>query len=56
MKNNSGEEIMENTIEIWLATHNGRKYIRELLDSLLTQSYENILLTIYDDYSQDDTA
>jgi len=42
-------------VEIVLATHNGEKYLEEQLDSLLGQSYNNILITIRDDNSSDNT-
>lgn len=50
--------MMENDrplAEILLATYNGEKYIGELLDSLIDQTYENILITVSDDCSTDTT-
>ncbi len=50
--------MMENDrplVEILLATYNGEKYLSELIDSLLEQSYRNILITISDDSSTDGT-
>ena len=32
---------MQNKVEILLATYNGERYIREQLDSILNQDYEN---------------
>jgi glycosyltransferase involved in cell wall biosynthesis len=42
-------------VEILLATFNGEKYIGELLDSILNQTYKNIKITIHDDGSSDRT-
>ena len=50
--------MMENDrplVEILLATYNGEKYLSELIDSLLEQSYRNILITTSDDSSTDGT-
>lgn len=49
---------MENKpqVEILMATYNGSKYLREQLDSILNQSYDNFILTISDDCSSDDTV
>ena len=38
-------------IDILLATYNGEKYLKELLDSILNQTYQNIHLMISDDNS-----
>lgn len=43
-------------IEILLATYHGEKYIREQIDSILTQSYTDWHLTISDDGSTDETV
>ena len=45
----------ENSLAILLATHNGEKYLRELLNSLLLQSYQNFIIYISDDSSTDKT-
>ena len=42
-------------VRILVATYNGSEYLPEQLDSLLTQDYPNILITISDDGSSDDT-
>ena len=42
-------------VEVLLATFNGEKYISELLDSILNQTYKNIKITIHDDGSSDRT-
>ena len=46
---------MIHKIAILLATYNGAKYIREQLDSLFQQSFDNFHLYIRDDGSSDDT-
>ena len=43
------------TIDILLATYNGEKYLKELLDSLFAQTYQNWSLLIRDDGSTDIT-
>lgn len=42
-------------IEILLSTYNGEKYLREQLDSLVSQQYDDFHITIRDDGSRDDT-
>lgn len=42
-------------IDILLATYNGEKYIKEQLDSILSQTYSNFRLIISDDCSKDAT-
>lgn len=42
-------------ISIALASYNGSKYIREQLDSILSQTYQNFELIICDDCSTDNT-
>lgn len=42
-------------IDILLATYNGQQYLREQLDSILSQSYSNFRLLISDDLSVDST-
>ena len=42
-------------IKILLATYNGEKYITELIDSLLSQTYQEFKLFIHDDRSSDNT-
>lgn len=46
---------MQETIDVLLATYNGEKYIREQIDSILGQTYQNIRLIISDDCSTDGT-
>ena len=43
-------------IDILLATYNGSQYLSEQLDSILSQSYENINIIIRDDGSSDNTV
>lgn len=42
-------------VDILMATYNGEKYIKKQLDSILSQSYEDIRLHISDDFSTDTT-
>lgn len=44
------------TVNIILCTYNGEKYLPELLDSLLAQTYQNIRIYIRDDGSSDRTV
>lgn len=46
---------MQEKVEILLATYNGERYIREQLDSLLNQDYENWVVRACDDASTDCT-
>lgn len=43
-------------IDILLATYNGEKYIKEQLDSLFSQTYEDFKILVRDDVSTDDTV
>ncbi|MGI4755376.1 MAG: glycosyltransferase family 2 protein [Janthinobacterium lividum] len=43
------------TIEILLATYNGEQFLEEQIDSLLEQTYQNIMIVARDDGSQDST-
>ena len=45
----------EKNIDILLATYNGEKYLKEQIDSILSQTYKNINLIISDDASTDGT-
>ena len=47
---------MDKVVYILLATYNGEKYIREQLESLLVQTYQNWILWIHDDGSEDGTV
>ena len=46
---------MIHTIDVLLATYNGEKYLREQLDSILSQSYQDFHLMVRDDGSNDNT-
>ena len=46
---------MKEKIDILMATYNGEKYLKEQIESILNQSYENINLIISDDCSNDNT-
>lgn len=46
---------MDKNVDILLATYNGQKYLREQLDSILNQEYQNFNLIISDDCSTDST-
>jgi len=46
---------IRSSVEILLATHNGERYLRPLLDSLFAQSFVNFTVVIRDDCSQDRT-
>lgn len=43
------------TIAVIMATYNGQKYISKQIDSILAQTYSNIVIYIRDDCSNDDT-
>ncbi|MBR0466691.1 MAG: glycosyltransferase family 2 protein [Clostridia bacterium] len=42
-------------VTVLLATYNGSKYIREQIDSLLSQTYKDFNILVHDDGSSDDT-
>lgn len=46
---------MHPRVAILLPTYNGEKYLAEQLDSLIAQSYENLIIVIRDDGSSDGT-
>lgn len=46
---------MKEQIDVLLATYNGEKYLKEQIDSILNQTYQNIQLIISDDCSKDNT-
>ena len=46
---------MKEKIDVLLATYNGEKYLKEQIDSILNQTYQNIHLIISDDCSKDET-
>ena len=45
----------KNSVAILMCTYNGEKYIKEQIDSLLNQTYQNFVLFIRDDNSTDNT-
>ena len=48
---------MENKkVAILMSTYNGEKYLKEQIDSLISQTYENIEIYIRDDGSKDNTV
>ena len=47
--------MADNTIAILMATYNGEKYLREQIDSILSQTYRDWHLFIHDDGSEDGT-
>lgn len=47
---------MNAEVNILLSTYNGALYLSEQLDSLLAQDYENIIISIRDDGSTDETG
>lgn len=47
---------MTDRVEILLATYNGEQYLREQLDSILSQDYDNWIVRICDDASTDETC
>ena len=49
-------EISNNSIAILLATYNGETYLKEQIDSLLAQTYQDWHLYVHDDGSTDDTV
>ncbi|MBA3705767.1 MAG: glycosyltransferase family 2 protein, partial [Bacteroidetes bacterium] len=42
-------------ISVCIPTYNGERYLKECLDSILSQSYTNIEIVIVDDCSKDST-
>lgn len=48
-------ECMNEQIDVLLATYNGDKFLKEQIDSILNQTYQDIRLVISDDMSRDST-
>ena len=46
---------MSEKVDVLMATYNGEKYLKEQIDSILNQTYQNIHLIISDDCSTDET-
>ena len=47
---------MEKKVAVVMSTYNGEKYIKEQLDSIINQTYNNIDIVIRDDGSKDNTV
>lgn len=47
---------MEKKVAVLISSYNGEKYLKEQLDSILRQTYQNIEIVIRDDGSKDETA
>lgn len=47
---------MENQVHIVMATYNGEKYVREQMDSLLSQTHKQLTIEVCDDGSTDGTV
>lgn len=47
---------MKETVTILLASYNGEKFLTEMIDSVLNQTYENIRLVLSDDNSKDSSV
>jgi glycosyltransferase involved in cell wall biosynthesis len=48
--------LQNSLVSIAMTTHNGAQYLREQLDSIYTQTYENIEVIVCDDKSSDETV
>jgi glycosyltransferase involved in cell wall biosynthesis len=48
--------VKQPLISVIMPVHNGEKYIKEAIDSIINQTYKNIELIIIDDCSTDQTA
>lgn len=48
-------KMREETVSVLLCTYNGARYLREQLESLVSQTYKNIQIYIQDDCSNDET-
>ena len=53
--NSHSESLTDMKLSIGLPVHNGEKFIRKCLDSLLAQTFENFEIIISDNASTDDT-
>ncbi len=48
-------KFMDKKVAVLISTYNGEKYLAEQLDSILSQTYQNIEIVIRDDGSKDST-
>ena len=48
--------VREEKVQILMSTYNGKKYLKEQMDSLLSQTYKNIEILVRDDGSSDGTG
>lgn len=46
---------MDDQVDIVMAVYNGEKFVKEQIDSILAQDYQNFRLLVRDDHSQDGT-
>ena len=51
-----GINLVEYKVEILMATYNGEKYLKEQIESIINQSYNDWTLLIRDDKSKDNTV
>ena len=47
--------MKKKNVAILLATYNGEKYLKQQIDSIINQTYKNIIIYIHDDGSTDNT-
>jgi len=43
-------------VQVLLSTYNGQTYLKELMDSVLSQDYPELAMLVRDDGSTDDTS
>ena len=48
--------MKEKKVAVIMSTYNGEKFIKEQLDSILTQTYKNFEIVVRDDGSSDNTV
>jgi len=48
--------VSDPTVSVLMATHNGGRFLRPAVDSVLTQTHRSLELIVVDDCSSDDTA
>ena len=47
---------MSETVSIIVSVHNSKRYLRECVDSILTQTYEDLEIILTDDGSTDSSG